>query len=32
MIKLELKSPSFSCVIFPENYQFFYDKDKIHSS
>lgn len=32
MMKVKLKSPSFSCVIFPENYQFFYDKDKILSS
>lgn len=29
MTKEALKSPSFSCVIFPENYQSFYDKDKI---
>ena len=29
MTKEELKSPSFSCVIFPENYQSSYDKDKI---
>lgn len=42
MMKVKLKSPSFSCVIFPENYQFFlwqgqdsfvirYDNPKYHA-